>query len=166
MHGVHTYECCCDNVDCDIARYIRNACAEKVRAAIQLEYGSTPQSDFHLGSFPPYEWVCRAFPMRSERACPSCNYVPRPALSWAVHGARFALKGVLYSIVSVGSTNRYSPNHMHFEEYVIGEKISDDPWSLPETPCPVSDVAASLDVLFNKMPKFRMHELDNAMREV
>lgn len=166
MFQIEHGNCSCERFECDVARFVRNACSEKVKAAIKAKYGSNPESDFPLSSFPSYEWVCRAFPMRSEFACPSCNYVPRPAPPWAKHRAKFAHKGALYSIVSVGSTNRYSSNGMHFEDFVICEPVADDPWSLPETPALISDVAASLNVLFKELPRFRFHELVDVMREV
>lgn len=159
--------CDCDRDECSLARFVRAAAADRCAAAIVVEYGSTNLSpDFHLSVFPPHEWACRAFPWRSDRACPSCGYVPSKVPSWAVHGATFVLDNISYRIVSgTGSTNRYSPNRLHSEDYVICERSSGEKWSLPDLPATKADVGASLGVLF-KLPKFRARDLERALRAV
>ena len=78
------------------------------------------------------------------------------------HGARFAVGGKTYRIVSVGSTNRHSPNGLHNEDTVIVESVKADPWEFPSMPAQVPDVAQALRTLF-ALPKFRVPELKGAI---
>lgn len=109
--------------------------------------------------------ICRSFPQRSDTPCPRCSYIPAKAPAWADHGVTFALNGIRYRIVSVGSTNRYAPRGLHFEDTILAERLDSSHWELPATPCPTSDVKAALDRLF-ALPHFRPHELASAIRFV
>lgn len=105
--------------------------------------------------------ICRAHDDRTSDPCPRCSYIPAKAPAWATHGVTFAINGKAYRIVSVGSTNRYAPGHLHFEDTILAEPLSEH-WSLPNAPCPVSDFKTALDSLFG-LPSFRPHELSNAL---
>jgi len=157
--------CGCDRPECITARAVRRAAADACQTAIVAEYGSTKHdsTDWHLALFPAREWVCRAFPWRSVRPCPSCKFVPRPAPAWAVHGAVFGLDGAAYRIVSVGSSGRRSPNGLHSEAFIITEPVSSEKWSLPELPATCNDVAQALHVLFNDLPRFWIPDLERAL---
>jgi len=109
--------------------------------------------------------ICRAQPLRGDTPCPRCGYVSAGAPSWADHGVTFALNGTRYRIVSVGSTNRYAPRHLHFEDIIGAERLDSAHWELPAAPCPTSDVKAALGNLF-ALPHFRAHELAAAIRSV
>lgn len=162
-----TCTCDCGRPECDLARRLRAACAKGVLEAIKAEYGSAHAFDLRpLETFPSREWVCLAFPRRHERPCPRCGYVPAAVPPWATFGAKFGLNKTVYRIVTVGSTNRHSPQQIHTEDFVTCEPVGDDPWSLPPAPALVSDVAAALDVLFKKMPRFRALELTRAVHLV
>lgn len=164
MFGDHFGMGDCDCPEHGVERAIRKAAAEKLLASMLAEYGDTWHFDeFPLWSFPSYEWVCRAFPSRSSRACPGCGYVPSTVPSAFTFGTVFGLKGSTYRVVSVGSTNRYSPRGQHFEDYVTAELVKAEPWSLPDCPAPVADVASALHVLFHDLPKFRSFELADAL---
>lgn len=163
MFDDHYGTCDCERDECHVARAVRRAAAEKLLAAMLAEYGDTWHFDeFPLWLFPAREWVCRAFPSRSSRACPGCGYVPATVPSNITFGVVFGLKGSTYRVVSVGSTNRYSNGH-HFEDYVTAELVKAEPWSLPDCPASVADVASALHVLFHDLPKFRSFELADAM---
>lgn len=156
-------QCDCERNECVVARAVRRAAAEACRTAVEAEYGSDEREEFfHLSTFPAREWACRAFPRRSARSCPGCGYTPWPRLPWVAHGATFAVDGKAYRIVSVGSTNRYSPSGLHFEDIVVAEPVSAGRWSLPELPATVDEVGDALNAL-NGLPKFRMPELDSAL---
>lgn len=105
--------------------------------------------------------VCRAQPLRGPTPCPRCGYVSVKAPAWADFGVTFALAGLRYRIVSVGSTNRHAPRGLHFEDLVRVERVEQGPWALPQMPSPVSDVASALTSLF-ALPKFRPCELVGA----
>ena len=155
-------KCDCDRHQCSLERALRAAAADACAEAIEREYGRRPRSDFHLSDFPAHEWVCRAFPLRSDKSCPWCKYAPRTAPTWAQHGVAFALDGRSYRVVSVGSTNRYS-NGLHFEDMICAELLSAEPWSLPEPPAAVADVSRALDVLFKELPRFRPADMERAL---
>lgn len=159
----HFGTCDCDRPECDLARALRRVAAEKVSAEINAEYGSTTvYVDFHLASYPSREWVCRAFPWRSSRACPGCGYVPANVPNTITFGTVFGLQGKTWRVISIGSTNRFSPNRLHSEDYAVCQLVSAEPWKFPEVPAPVFDVERALQGLF-KMPTFRSFELANAM---
>lgn len=105
--------------------------------------------------------ICRAQPLRSEAPCPRCGYLAAGKPPWADIGASFALAGSRYRIVSVGSTNRYAPRGLHFEDTVLCERVDDERWAFPKAPCPVSDIQVALTALF-ELPHFRPHELSAA----
>jgi hypothetical protein len=105
--------------------------------------------------------VCRAHPARTADPCPRCGYVPAQAPAWATHGATFALAGLRFRVVAVGSTNQHAPRGLHYEDAIRVEPAGDERWQLAETPCPVDDVAASLRGLFS-LPTLRPLELARA----
>ncbi len=103
--------------------------------------------------------ACRMF-NEYNTPCPSCGYTATRKPAWADFGVTFALAGVRYRIVSIGSTNRYAPRHAHFEDSVHCEPVEKH-WGLPAAPCPVADMETALDALF-RLPTFRPHELAGA----
>ena len=158
--------CSCDRIECEIARAVRRAAADACLTAIEAEFGPSFWRGAHLrhlSTFPVREWPCVAFPWRSDRACPGCGYVPRKAPAWATHKAVFCLNGKAFRIVSVGSTNRYSNNRLHSEDFITAEPISAAPWALPDLPAPIADVASALTVLFKELPRFRAVDLEKAL---
>lgn len=156
--------CDCDRAECATARAVRAAAADKLCADIRQRYGAAQVfDDVPLVHFPSREWVCRAFPRRSLEACPVCHYVPAFLPPSVVHGAIFALRGTVYRVVSVGSTNRHSPSGLHFEDFATCEAVSSEPWKFPALPAPTVDVSAALHVLFNGLPKFRRFDFNRAL---
>jgi hypothetical protein len=164
-HGDSFGTCDCYRAECEVARAVRKAAAEKLLASVRSEYGNENDfyaSDFPLWSFPSREWSCRAFPRRSLRACPGCGYVPSKVPESIKHGAVFALGGLIYRVIAVGSTNHYS-NGLHYEDYAIGEvTASAAPWEFPDCPTPVADVYQALRKL-GELPKFRTADLERAL---
>jgi hypothetical protein len=159
--------CDCESSDCKVARAVRRAAAEKLVEAMRAGYGEPMVTDdCPLWIFAEREWVCRAFPWRNAQSCPSCGYVPKRLPAAFKHGAVFGLRGACYRVVSVGSTNRYSPNGLHSEDYLRCELVKEVPWALPTLPATKGDVSAALDVLFNDLPMFRWMELEGALLAV
>lgn len=105
--------------------------------------------------------ICRAQPLRGIEPCPRCGYVSRSRPAWADIGATFALGGARYRIVADGSTNAYSPRHLHFEDTARCQLVSDERWGLPGAPCAIGEAEAALAGLF-ALPTFRAFELEGA----
>lgn len=103
--------------------------------------------------------ICRTQPSRGG-PCPRCGYVSEKAPAWADFGVTFALGASRYRIVSVGSTNKYAPRGLHFEDLIICELVTEK-WSFPDVPCLVSDVQDAL-LAMNKLPHFRPGDLQPA----
>lgn len=162
----HFGKCDCMRPECVTARAVRRMAADTCQAAIVREFGAveTYEGCPHLSDFPSREWVCRAFPWRSDRPCPACGFTPWHAPVWANHGRVFGLAGQAFRIVSVGSTNRHAPNGLHSEDYVHAELIS-EAWSFPQLPAGVDEVGKALKQLF-ALPTFRVPELANAILSV
>lgn len=77
-------------------------------------------------------------------------------------GRAFILAGQAFRIVTTGSTNRYSKNGLHSEDYVHVEPLKDEAWHFPDTPVAVDVVRQSLTQLF-ALPTFRVPELASAL---
>lgn len=160
----HYGTCDCGGHECVVARAVRQACAERVAHEITSEYGDSTNywSDLPLSLFSPDEWVCRSFPSRCVRPCPSCGYLPAKVPGWVVHGIVFGLRGKTYRVVSVGGTNEHASNRLHYEDFVVCELVSSEPWCLPEGSVAKSLLARALGV-FRQLPKFRPVDLEGAM---
>jgi len=86
--------------------------------------------------------------------------------SWAEDGAVFALNGKVWRVVALASTNRGTWENKHFYECVHAEEVTtEDPWALPEAPCPKDVVGVALRRL-RDLPMFRADELVSAMHIV
>ena len=154
--------CACDRIECGIARAVRKAAGLACINAIKLEYGSASDCEpFDLASFPAGQWVCRAFPRRSARPCPSCGYTPWILPEWVAPGKCFGFAGKCYRVVSVGSTNRYS-NGFHFEDRVTAELLRGEKWRFPALPASINDVEAALKNLF-QLPTFGRLDLEKVI---
>lgn len=105
--------------------------------------------------------ICRAQDLRSEAPCPRCGYVSATKPAWAEIGVTFGLGGKRYRIVAIGSTNGFAPRYLHFEDTVSCQPIDDEPWQLPDAPCPKADVGVALRGLFG-LPTFRAKDLESA----
>jgi hypothetical protein len=115
-----------------------------------------------VGHTPDPDDICRGHPDRTNEPCRRCGYVPAALPDWATHGAVFAVDGAAYRVVATGSTNRYAPRGLHFEETVSCERIGQGHWELPEAPCPAADVRDALGNLL-RMPVFRAQDLTRAL---
>lgn len=97
--------------------------------------------------------------------CPNCGFQRKPLPPWADFHVVFALNGRTYRIVSLSTTNRRTPNNMHFENRIVAELLS-DPWSgLPDAPCSKADVASSLAAM-RELPQFYMEEITKALHVI
>lgn len=86
----------------------------------------------------------------------------RPLPAWVKHGAIFALRGKVYRIISIASTNGRVANHLHFDDYIIAGPTRGPKWSLPKEGSTVASLAESLREL-HENPKFFVEDLDGAI---
>jgi hypothetical protein len=56
-------------------------------------------------------------------ACEKCGFWRPPMPAWfTAFGTRFRFVGRIWTVVGLGSTNRYTPGNAHFEDYIIAER--------------------------------------------
>jgi len=80
--------------------------------------------------------------------------------SWVADGAIFALRGQLFRVVAVGTSNRGSA---HFYNQATASPLGYHWSGLPSEGSAVSELASSLKDLFS-LPTFTADELTGAMR--
>ncbi len=78
-----------------------------------------------------------------DAQCPRCHFVTPLLPTWVYFGALLRMEGRTWRIVTMGSSNRRTPQNYHHEPMCHIEP-ADEHWDLPDAPCPVSDVGAAL----------------------
>jgi len=140
------------------------------QAERKLQSDRDAENNVRLG-FPENFGGTRCRLVESGHDCPHCGFVfvPLPAwveVRWVERRLRrsvFALHGVIYRCMAIGSTNRRGGQwSCHFSDVVTCQPVDEANWHLPNAPSAKSNVASALKE-FYALPMFFGTDLKDAL---
>ena len=94
-----------------------------------------------------------------RQPCPSCGFFRREVPSWVRVGAVFALRGDVFRVAGIASTNRGTFGGYHFYDLVSAERVGDSKsWRAASEP---RRKLRAQEII--ELPRFRVEDLSRAL---